>query len=225
MKPRDPRMIVAAVICCCFLLAAVVVAVSGGGSGSETTGTQTSTQTTTAPVATGTEEEPVTTVPTDPVETTPTPPTTTTTGEQTTARPPRQSVDRPDVKILPVKPNLSTVNWPDKKRVAEVALKAGNLIATIDGRHLAKARRGLRPLAAPNVVRHIAEIWSTDPLPASAPAVKGRVSAMSLHNDPQTGARYVTLTYYRIARGSRTDGVMILEFAPARAIITAYRPV
>lgn len=223
----SPRIWLAVGLCAAFLVAALVAAIAGSGSsdaqagqGATTTATATSpTATTTTP---GPDGEPTVTVPTTSAPTTTIP--TTTTDAPVKPRG-RQIVKRPKLRFLPVKPNLSTVSWPDKRRVSQVALRAGNLIAAIDGRNTPRMRtiKKLRPIAAANVVRMLNQVYATDPPPASAPPTTGRVVAMSLHEDPQTGARYVTMPFLRTVEGRDTDGVMILEFAPAQAIVTGYR--
>lgn len=50
----------------------------------------------------------------------------------------------------------------------------------------------------------------------------GRITAMSLHDDPQTGARYVTMSYQR-TEGGRRQRRHPPEFAPSQAIVTDYR--
>lgn len=233
MRARKPpsnrpptRVLVAAGLSAVLVVAAIVVMAAGPGSGANDTaeGPSTTTPTATTP-ATQTTTEPTITVPTttDPGGGTTTAPTTTAPTPTTPRKRPR--VSRPPLKILPVRPVLGTVSWPDRARVAAVGIAVGNELARLDGRP--KQRRAglarLKARVAPNLLTRLGQLFGTDPPPAGAPAVTGRITALSLHEDPQTGARYATAPYYRIEDGHRQDGIMILEFAPAQPIVTDYR--
>lgn len=229
--PAGPsRGLLAAVVAGALVVAALAVALSGGGEPSPQASTTAPPPAVTAP-ATPTDADPGIEVPPAPEEPqvsvpdtpgpAPEPPTADEPPDAPRLPGPR---DVPAVTPLPVKPSLDAVRWPDEKWVAAVALATGTEIARLDGR--AKFRtaavRRMKKTVAPNVLLRLQQVYATNPPAPKDPRVQGAITALSLQEEPQTGARIAVMAYWRLEGGRRHTGVMRLEFAPAQAVVTDY---
>lgn len=120
-------------------------------------------------------------------------------------------------------PDTDSVDWPDALAVGRVAVRVGNLIAASDGRDGMRAFVPVRGLMAPSVWTAIRGFQAQNAPTAGTPKIRGRITAIRLSSNPDTGAREVKMTFERREGRQRILGVLNMEFAPSKAIVTSYQ--
>lgn len=124
-----------------------------------------------------------------------------------------------------VVPDTDSVDWPDALAVGRVALRVGTLIAASDGRNGMRAFVPVRALMAPSVWTSIRGFQAQNAPAPGTPKIQGRITAIRLSANPETGGREVKMTFERREGRQRILGVLSMEFAPSKAIVTSYQAV
>ncbi|WP_217924644.1 hypothetical protein [Miltoncostaea oceani] len=115
-----------------------------------------------------------------------------------------------------------TVSWPDRERVAENAVVAGQAILSSNGRNAAALVKILRPRMAPNTLKSFRDLAANGDAAPKGVTLKVKILSASLQRDPQTGARSALLVYQRGADRDPATGVLRLEFAPNESVVTNF---